>query len=533
MSVCSTCVDTTHPRTLCASIARRTALDTSLACGTTVARAHDMGNEHLIIIGGGLAGLSAGCYARASGFSTTILEHNLALGGVCQAWSRGNYTIDGCIHWLTGGAFERVYRELGIYPKVSVHTLDLFASYRDVKTGTCIDLTRDLEAFGQALTSIAPEDAAEIGRLIEGAAAFAKLDPGVDRPPELASFRESLQRLWQTRSELPAVLHFRKPLGLWAREHVKSATLRRYFANLLPDEAPTLFLLMLLGYLGRGWLSRPDGGTGRFRDALIDGYHALGGTELLHATVDEILVEGDRAHGVRLADGRLLEADYVISTSSMPETVLRLLAGRYGADDVRQKLETWKLFEPVVLVSFGVTSPLTGVPSTLLLDGLAPLDVGGKQTERLYLRIFNDDSTLAPPGHTVVQAMLPADYGYWATRGTNYGSEKDAVAARLLHRLEEHLPAMRGAVELADVATPLTYWNMARAWRGAFEGWMPNGNALFAHVHKKLPGLGGLYLAGQWVEPGGGVPSALTSGRQVVQLLCSDAERAFATPHLA
>jgi len=245
------------------------------------------------------------------------------------------------------------------------------------------------------------------------------------------------------------------------------------------------------------------------------------------------LVEGDRARGVRLADGTLLEADHVISTSSMPETVLRLLAGRYGADDVRHKLETWKLFEPVVLVSFGVASPLLDVPSTLLLDGLAPLDSGGKQLDRLYLRVFNDDPALAPPGHTVVQAILPSDYGYWATRGTNYASEKDALVARLLRRLEEQLPGLRGTVELADVATPLTYWNMARSWRGAFEGWMPNGNALFTHVHKKLPGLEGLYLAGQWVEPGGGVPTAVTSGRQVVQLLCSDAERAFATPRHA
>ena len=61
-----------------------------------------MKDRHIVIIGGGLAGLSAGCYARASGFRTTIVEHNLALGGVCTAWTRGPYTIDGCIQWLTG-----------------------------------------------------------------------------------------------------------------------------------------------------------------------------------------------------------------------------------------------------------------------------------------------------------------------------------------------------------------------------------------------------------------------------------------------
>ena len=67
-----------------------------------------MSDVKLVIIGGGLAGLSAGCYARASGFDVTIVEHNLALGGVCTAWHRGPYLVDGCIHWLAGGPFLRL-----------------------------------------------------------------------------------------------------------------------------------------------------------------------------------------------------------------------------------------------------------------------------------------------------------------------------------------------------------------------------------------------------------------------------------------
>jgi phytoene dehydrogenase-like protein len=226
----------------------------------------------------------------------------------------------------------------------------------------------------------------------------------------------------------------------------------------------------------------------------------------------------------------MIPADFVISTSSMPETALRLLGGRFGADDVHEKMEKWKQFDPIVLVSFGVRAPLADVPSTLLLDGVVPLSTGGRQLERMYLRIYNDDPAFAPPGHTVVQAMLPSDYTYWATRGQSYTTEKDALAERVLRRLEEQLPAMRGAVDLVDVATPLTYWTAARSWRGAFEGWLPNAEAMFGHVKKTLPGLGGFYMAGQWVEPGGGVPTALTSGRQVVQLLCADARKQFAVP---
>jgi phytoene dehydrogenase-like protein len=43
---------------------------------------------------------------------------------------------------------------------------------------------------------------------------------------------------------------------------------------------------------------------------------------------------------------------------------------------------------------------------------------------------------------------------------------------------------------------------------------------LTARMPKTLPGLDCFYMAGQWVEPGGGVTGVLPSGRQVVQLIC-------------
>jgi len=47
---------------------------------------------------------------------------------------------------------------------------------------------------------------------------------------------------------------------------------------------------------------------------------------------------------------------------------------------------------------------------------------------------------------------------------------------------------------MTDLATPLTYWGMARSWRGAFEGWMPKAESFFGHLKKKLSGLDGFYV---------------------------------------
>jgi phytoene dehydrogenase-like protein len=188
------------------------------------------------------------------------------------------------------------------------------------------------------------------------------------------------------------------------------------------------------------------------------------------------------------------------------------------------------LFEPIVLASFGVAKPYTDVPSLGVLDGIEPFDVGGRSNDSLYVRVCNDDPCFAPAGHSVVQTMLATDYAWWATRGTRYTAEKDAIGLTALAQLERYFPELRSAVRTTDIATPLTYWSMARAWRGAYEGWMPSSAAFFGHLDKKLHGLDGFYMAGQWVEPGGGVPTAVLSGRQAIEMICHDDRRAFVTP---
>jgi len=59
--------------------------------------------KKIVIIGGGIAGLSAGIFAQKNGFESTILEKHHTLGGECTGWDRQGYHIDGCIHWLVTG----------------------------------------------------------------------------------------------------------------------------------------------------------------------------------------------------------------------------------------------------------------------------------------------------------------------------------------------------------------------------------------------------------------------------------------------
>lgn len=56
----------------------------------------------IVIVGAGVSGLSAGIFALKAGYEVEIYEKNNVAGGCCSSWKRGDFTIDNCIHWLTG-----------------------------------------------------------------------------------------------------------------------------------------------------------------------------------------------------------------------------------------------------------------------------------------------------------------------------------------------------------------------------------------------------------------------------------------------
>jgi phytoene dehydrogenase-like protein len=75
----------------------------------------------IAIVGAGIAGLAAGCYAQMNGYRTQIFEMHNQPGGLCTAWQRQGFVFDGCIHYLFGSArgqpFYRLWEELGVVPE--------------------------------------------------------------------------------------------------------------------------------------------------------------------------------------------------------------------------------------------------------------------------------------------------------------------------------------------------------------------------------------------------------------------------------
>jgi phytoene dehydrogenase-like protein len=158
--------------------------------------------------------------------------------------------------------------------------------------------------------------------------------------------------------------------------------------------------------------------------------------------------------------------------------------------------------------------------------------IAGKEHKGLDVLIYNFDPTLAPEGKTLVKVQFNTDYDYWETlyqEPERYKAEKEHIADTVVELLDKRFPGLAALVEMRDVATPMTWVRYTGNWRGSYEGWMINTKTFMLEMSKTLPGLENFYMAGQWVIPGGGMPTAVMSGRHTIQFICKKDKKKFVT----
>ena len=120
----------------------------------------------IIIIGAGVAGLSAGIHAQLAGHHATVYERHFRAGGNLTGWDRKGYHIDNCIHWLTGTNpvtdFYRMWEDLGALGQgVQVHQPENLYTY-ERSDGQRLSLNKDLDVLERDMMSLSPKDKKEI-----------------------------------------------------------------------------------------------------------------------------------------------------------------------------------------------------------------------------------------------------------------------------------------------------------------------------------------------------------------------------------
>jgi phytoene dehydrogenase-like protein len=499
-----------------------------------------MKEKKVVIIGAGIAGLSAGCYAQMNGYRAEVLEAHTQPGGLCTSWKRKGYTIDGSCHWVTGSgpghSLYPMWEELGA---VQGRTYIDYEYYTRVTgaDGRVFSLYTDVDRLERHMKELSPGDAEPAERLCGLVRSLAGFSMPLGKPGELMGMVDGIRMM---RRFGPFMKFFQEMGSLTLSQlaaEFKDPLIRDGIANSMYGASESLFpLIMTLGPMSRKQAGYPLGGSLEFARGIESRLRSLGGTVTCGARVQKILEERGKATGVLCTDGREIAADYVISACDMKSTLFSMLDGSRVDPVHRELLETGTLMDPMLQVSFGVNMDFSGMDAGMA-EGFRlpqPIMIGGRRIEWFAAKHYGYDPSMAPVGKTVLVAMFPADPAYWERLEGDkaaYAAEKVRIEADCRAALGHRYPGIGGKIEMVDIATPLTYARFSSNWKGVYMTWnlTPEFRKKHRFIPKTVPGLVNFYLASMWTNAPGGLPGAAIAGREVVQLLCAHDRRRFVT----
>jgi len=493
--------------------------------------------EDIIIIGAGISGLSAGCYAQMNGYATSIYEMNKIPGGLCTAWQRKGYTFDISMHMLTGsvsGPIHQMWEELGVSRNFKFHFHNHITQIEGM--GKKLLLSTDRKKLEDEMLAIAPEDAILIKEFIRIIFGPDMIKAASLKPAELKSLYDKIK-------VIPVILPLIRVLSKYSRVTLQEFAARfknpfmreaiRFFIDTPGWPMPQFPLAVMAGYIKSSITEAgtPLGGSQKVAFHMESLYKQLGGKTHYNSRVTDLIIENDRVVGIRLKDGSEQRADNVIWAGDGHTLIFDILGGKYMNERIRNMYDNWIPVKPIVHVMIGVNRDLSDEPHRIVIEAEEPVIIAGREHRWMTVLHHSFDKSMAPAGKSAVEVWFDTEYDYWkelAGDRKKYNAEKQRIADYALKQLEKRWPGFSSQTEVIDVATPATYVRYTGNWKGSPDGWyLTPDNINEMEPLRTLPGLEGLHMVGQWTTTFSGTVIATMTGRQVIQLLCSKQGKKF------
>lgn len=501
------------------------------------------------IIGAGVSGLTTGCYLQMNGFETEIFEKHSIPGGLCTSWKKGEYTFDGCVHWIlgtdTGSSFYKMWSELLDMKKIPFHNhdirMDIELKQNKNKYGEKVfHLYTNVDCLEAYMLDLAPEDEFQIKRLTNSIRTMQEFDlpPVLDDLPfiqstirgiKMARYLKFLYLLYQWRNDTNRT--FAKKL--------KNPFLRESFELLYDDQEVNMVVMtMPLASFDKKSAGYPIGGSMQFAKYLEESYLKLGGKVHYNTPVKKIITENNTAKGLLVRNNVSHYSDAVISAADWNWTIFDALDGKYTDKKILElkELKKLKVFYSVLQFSFGINKDLSDQPHFSRFPLKTPIHCpDGTKYERLEVHVYNYDPTFAPQGKTAVVVSFYTEHAdFWIDLRKNnrpkYREAKKEMLETITNLLDERLGGIKDQIEEVDFATPATYLRYTNNWKGSTQGWLPSENLIaLSPVKFTLPNLANFYMASHWNQPGGGLPIAISAGRDLTKKICKEQKKKFTT----
>ncbi len=412
----------------------------------------------VVVVGGGLAGLTAACYLAQAGVAVTLFEKASSLGGRAATSYHEGYAFNRGIHALyCGDATEQVLQDLGIKysgqsPK-KVHVLDRGRLY----------------LFPSDAGSLMRSNLLDVRDKLELIRLFAALPRLNAREMARVSVQEWLNQTFKR----PRV---RQLMTAFAHTNVYSAALDLVSAEVnihklqLALKHPTI-------YIDGGWQTLVEGLRTKAEKA---GAHIVSGTR-----VESVEQQDGRVQGVRLRDGSTVQASAVILATT-PQDAAKLV----DSPPLRRIVDA--LIPAQVACLDVALRRLPDPQHAVVLDMERPRFFS---TQSLYARV-------APEGGALLHAFKQLD----PTHPTD-PREDERDLEDLLDTVQ---PGWR------DVVVRRFFLPHIEA-----VGMLPTagGGGYAGRPGPRVPGLANLYLAGDWIGEGFLSDPSMGSARQVAQIL--------------
>lgn len=486
----------------------------------------------VIIIGAGIGGIATAAHLAQRGMRVTVVEKNHWPGGRCDRFEReGHYFNTGPTLLIMPNVYEEEFATLGVSMREQLQLQRVDPTYHLVfDDGSQLALTSDLKRMCEQLEAIEPGSFQGFMRYLDEGNRHYNLamERLVERDFRTASDFFTFSNVPLLFSLKPLARHYHHMKSYFTEPRLKAAfTFQDVYMGLSPFAAPSTFSMMASTELTHGvWY--PQGGMYRVVETLMEIARQAGVEFLFHTPVGRIEIEGGRAHGVILTDGRRLTADIVVANADLPYVYQYLLP-----DAAPAKRLAHKQFSCSTISFFwGVdkTYP-TLQPHTLFLadeyqenfDRISQLrDL--PENPSLYIHApARLDPSVAPAGQDTLIAVVPV--GHLDDRGKqDWRRIRERARQAVFNRLELlGVTDLREHLKFEVSYVPLSWRRRYNLMKGATHGLAHTLTQLgYLRPHNRHPQYHNLYFVGASTHPGTGVPTALISARLVSERVIED-----------
>jgi len=461
-----------------------------------------------VIIGAGVGGLTAGVYLTRSGKSVLMLDMQDKPGGYCTAFERNGFRFDVAVHMVGG-----ILRDLLDILSIDLSFQPVNPLYRAIVGESVFDFPNNMPDLSKYLTELFPRERNGIQGLLD---LIQKNWVIVRRnwyPPQT---QESSSTIW-------LLAHYRnKTFSQLLDDFIQDEQLRGLFSvlcsygGLPPERLSALYMLGILGsYLIDGAYF-PTGGSQALANALGEKFEKQGGILRLNTRVNRIIVDNNNTvKSVVLVSGEIIHCKTIISNVDAYQTYYQFIGEAALSSHLRKHLSRLEVSMSVLQIFLGIKGKIDLPLETFYIpnpqiDINTALQMGDFSQTGINLTIPTViDSQLAPLHCNTVNiiAAVPNNIALkWSI------TERDNRCEQIISIAEQVMPDLRRRIVVKEYASPYTFEKFTQNRYGACYGWAMLPSQMGSGRLIAKTSFPGLFLAGHWTNPGGGIVSVAQSG---------------------